>query len=156
MNKPLFFIAQDGTMFVWKQQRPGSTFCSRERFTTPALAVAAGEVLARCNNGLFKCPTCGSLYDPTHGGCPTCAAHRLMGDPIAAAWVAQGSPACGATWEAVVSYCFECGEEIPEGAEHQDDDGHYYHPGCCPGCYDDGEGEMEFDCPKCGKEALPF
>lgn len=25
--------------------------------------------------GVYKCPTCGTYYDPTHGGCPGCASY---------------------------------------------------------------------------------
>ena len=34
----------------------------------------------------------------------------------------------------IIERCAVCGEEIQPGTEHQDDDGHYYHPECCPGC----------------------
>ncbi len=28
--------------------------------------------LARVRTGLFRCPTCGTYYDPTYGACPGC------------------------------------------------------------------------------------
>lgn len=89
------------------------------------------------------------------------------GDPAAARWQAEGAPSCDATWAAATLLCFECGEEIPEGAEHQDDDGNYY----CSACCDSPEPEPEWPsdnwcmcqdgighgpCPKCGKQMFPF
>lgn len=55
------------------------------------------------------------------------------GDPAVARWAGEGAPTCGATWADAARLCYECGEEI-HGDDHQDDDGHYYHEDCCPGC----------------------
>lgn len=68
----------------------------------------------------------------------------VVSDPLLFRWQAEGAPSCGATWQdeevgAVV--CFGCGEIITdEYIPHQADDGHCYHPSCCPGC-DDNEYE---------------
>lgn len=69
----LFYVVADVPVFVWKRQRPGITTVSRERFLTLTLAVDACQVVAQCYCGLFRCPDCGTQYDPTWGkACPNC------------------------------------------------------------------------------------
>ncbi len=100
----VFYVAADGPVFVWKQQRPGfGTTASSERFTSLPMAVDAAVIVARCYCGFFRCPACGTEYDPTYvRECPTCASvKRLTGDPLAARWQAEGAPSCDATWESV-------------------------------------------------------
>jgi len=145
----VFYVAADGPVFVWKQQRPGfGTTASSGRFTSLSMAVDAAVIVARCYCGLFRCPACGTEYDPTYvWECPTCASvKRLTGDPLAARWQAEGGPSCDATWEdEPAPLCFECGEMI-EGWAHQDDDGHYYCEGCCPvaDCNDIDSSDLPF------------